>query len=60
MKDLTRQHAHARLDVARGLAALVVFLAHLCSVFFLRLVGLENLLGKILSVLSRHAMLVFS
>lgn len=59
MKDLTRQHAHARLDVARGVAAFLVFLAHLCSVFFLRLVGPENLLGEVLSVLSRHAVLVF-
>lgn len=36
---LTSQHSHASLDVARGMAALLVFGAHISQVFFLRFYG---------------------
>ena len=59
MKDLTKQHAHARLDVARGLAAIAVFIAHLGDVFFYRLIGPHHIVAQSLSVLARHAVLIF-
>jgi peptidoglycan/LPS O-acetylase OafA/YrhL len=59
MKDLTKHHAHARLDMARGLAALAVFIAHLGNVFFYRLIGPHHVVAQALNVLARHAVLVF-
>jgi len=59
MKDLMKQHAYARLDMARGVAALAVFIAHLGDVFFYRLIGPHHVVAQALSILARHAVLVF-
>lgn len=59
MQDLTKQHAFARLDVVRGLAALTVLAAHAHQVFFLRILGPGAPSSILSSALSRHAVLIF-
>jgi peptidoglycan/LPS O-acetylase OafA/YrhL len=57
--SLAAQHAHARLDVARGLAALAVFFAHISEVFFWRLLGENHPVAIVAAIVARHAVLIF-
>jgi peptidoglycan/LPS O-acetylase OafA/YrhL len=58
-QSLTSQHVFVRLNVARGMAALAVFASHIGSILFLRLIGNDHPAAVALSIVSRHAVLVF-
>jgi peptidoglycan/LPS O-acetylase OafA/YrhL len=56
---LEPQHPNVRLDVARGVAALVVFAAHIGQILFWRLLGPASAFAVISGIAARHAVLVF-
>ena len=50
---------HQKFDMVRGVAAITVFLAHICQVFWYRHLGVDHFLVDILGTFARHAVLVF-
>lgn len=54
-----RAHDIIRLDAARGLCAIIVFSAHLCQIFVMRLIGPDHLAFQIAGTAARHAVLTF-
>jgi peptidoglycan/LPS O-acetylase OafA/YrhL len=58
-KILAPQHVHVRLDVVRGVAALLVFAAHITQIFFWRLWGAQATAAVVAGTVARHSVLVF-
>jgi peptidoglycan/LPS O-acetylase OafA/YrhL len=54
-----KHNSHLRFDVARGLMALTVLLAHTAQVFLWRLDGPDSLVAHASGALARHAVIVF-
>ena len=50
---------HQKFDMVRGVAAITVFLAHICQIFWYRHLGVDHFLVDILGTFARHAVLVF-
>jgi peptidoglycan/LPS O-acetylase OafA/YrhL len=50
---------HSKYNVIRGLMAIIVFIAHINQIFWIRLYGPNLIISKIIGAMARHAVLVF-
>lgn len=50
---------HSKYNVIRGLMAIIVFIAHISQVFWIRLYGPDLIISKIIGAMARHAVIIF-
>jgi peptidoglycan/LPS O-acetylase OafA/YrhL len=50
---------HSKYNVLRGVMAIIVLIAHINQVFWIRLYGTDSIILKIIGTMARHAVLIF-